>query len=291
MIHPPPDAFVAAIPARRPPVRDERSPALRALTWALATALTAGLHVGLYRALTRDEPAAAPRPAEAPAAIMVNLAPIPVTARSEVDNQADGPASAANEAAAETPEPPPPPAEEAVVAAPPPPPEVKPQAVLPAPAPKPKPRAETPPEKPAEKPKPRKESETPRKPKPREQAKTASRAGGGSRSDRQTAARTAAPVAGEAVSEASRASWQNEVRSRIVRAKRFPSEAHGATGVAVVSVTFTASGGAGGARLVASSGNAALDAEAVAVMSRAAPYPPPPSGRATVLTVPLNFRR
>jgi protein TonB len=302
MIHPPPEAFVRAVEAvrlRREALSRTRSPG-RILGWAAAAGLTLGLHAGLYLLLTRrdDPPPAWP---EMPAAVMITLSPIAVTARSEVDNTTTGPPADARTQAEPEPveEAPPPPAPEPVVDVPPPPPDVKPQAVLP---PKP-PEARTA-EKPVEKEKPKKPVEKPkpvdRKPKPvetrkpverKEKPSVAARAGGGPRSDRRTADVTAAAAAGSAVSEASRASWQNEVRARMVRAKRFPSEARGQTGVAVVAVTFGASGSASGVRLVTSSGNAAFDAEAMAVMYRAAPYPPPPGGRTTSLTVPLVFRR
>ncbi|WP_018262315.1 TonB family protein [Methylobacterium sp. WSM2598] len=307
MMHLPPDAFAHAAQAPRLRRADLReTPRLvRFLTWATAISATLALHVGAYLLATaRDAPP--PPPAQAPAAVMINLAPIAVTARSEVDNAAEGPPADAQSAseppAPEMEPPPPPPAPEPILSVPPPPPEVKPQAVLPEKPPEPV-KAETPPEpakprKPPEKERPRKPVEKPkpvvRKEKPaetREKPRAASRAGGGPRSDRHTAEVTAAPSAGSAAGEASRASWQAEVRAKIVRAKRFPAEARGQTGVAVVSVTFGPGGSASGVRLVASSGSAALDAEAVAVMYRAAPYPPPPGGRTTTLTVPLNFRR
>ncbi len=296
MIRPPPEAFARAVEAarlRREELNEAKASGRR-LGWAAAAALTAGLHVGLYLVLAhRDAPP--PAPVEMPAAVMINLSPIAVTARSEVDNTTNGPPADAQTEAKPEPmqEAPPPPEPEPIVDVPPPPPEVKPQAVLP-----PKPPEVKKAEKPVEKEKPKKAIEKPKpvehKPKPmerKEKPKVAARAGGGPRSERQSADVTAASAAGSAASEASRASWQNDVRARMVRAKRFPSEARGQTGVAVVAVTFGPGGNASGVRLVASSGNAAFDAEAVAVMYRAAPYPPPPGGRTTTLTVPLVFRR
>lgn len=303
MIHSPPGSFVPSPVALRALPGEGPSAPLRVATWALAAAATAGLHLALYLALTAREGAEPPpRPPETPAAVMVNLAPVPTAARSEIDNQAEGPPATATQEAAAPPEDVPPPIE-TVAPVPPLPQVANPQAVLPARPETPKvAKPEKPPETPVKEPKPRKEfkprkeperqaTERPKKPMPRDKERVASRAGGGPRSDRQTADRTAAPSAGEAVSDATRASWQGEVRSRIVRAKRFPGEAHGLTGVAIVSVTITNAGGASGVRLVGSSGNAAFDAEAVAVIARAAPYPPPPGGRAATLTVPINFRR
>ncbi|WP_019903454.1 TonB family protein [Methylobacterium sp. 77] len=291
MIQPPPGSFT--LPRALPrAIDDGASRPVRFLIWGATASVTLGLHVGLYLLLTRMGEAPPVPPPQMPAAVMINLSPIAVSAKSEVDNASDTPPAAESQAVekVEEEEPPPPPAPELVPDAPLPPPNVVSEAVL---APKPPvvvKKAEKPPEKPVKKPVEKKDK--PKKPtKPQEKPQVASKSGGGPKSDRQTADVTAASSAGSAVSEASRASWQNEVRSKIVRAKRFPSDARGQSGVAVVSVTFGANGGASGARLVRSSGNASLDAEAVAVMYRAAPYPIPPGGKTTVLMVPLNFRQ
>lgn len=290
MIRPPPASFATAAPPPRARLADRQPSALlRALAWLAAGSFTLGLHIGLYLLLTRHEvPAAAP--VLEPAAVMVNLAPEAVVAKSEVDNDLATPEAAPmEEAAAMVEEAPPPPAPEPVVDTPPPPPNVKPQAVLPAKPPEQEVKRieKTVEKKPVEKEKPKKPVE-----KKKDKPTVAVRAGGGPRSDRRTADVTAAAAAGSAVSQASLASWQNEMRARIVRAKRFPPEARGQSyGVALVSVSFGANGSVSGARLIASSGNAALDAEAVAVMYRAAPYPPPPGGKAVTQTIPLNFNR
>ncbi|KQO75529.1 TonB family protein [Methylobacterium sp. Leaf88] len=295
MMHPPPEAFLQATEQRRAELeRSEPSVLLRFLGWALAVLLMLTVHVGLYLALTqRSEKASASQ--EMPAAIMIDMSPEPTVAKSDVDNAKDGPA--APDAQQAQPEPfdeaPPPPDPEAVLEAPPPPPQVAPQAVLPPTIPKkvkaPEPKAlePKPPEKPRRLKKPAPKIHVQKKSHP----SAASRSGGGPKSDQQNANRTAAAAAGSAISQASRATWQNEMRARIVRAKRFPPSAAGAVGVSVVSVTFAANGSVTGARLIASSGNAALDAEAVAVMYRAAPFPPPPGGQPITQTIPLNFSR
>lgn len=292
MIQPPPGSFT--LPRAQPRILDDgASRPVRFLIWGATASVTLGLHVGLYLFLTRTGGMPPELPPQMPAAIMINLSPIAVSAKSEVDNASETPPTAESQKVekVEEEEPPPPPAPELVPDAPPPPPNVVSQAVLaPKPPETPKKKAEKPPEKPIKKPVEKKDK--PKKPvEKKDKPQVASKSGGGPKSDRQTADVTAASAAGSAVSEASRASWQNEVRSKIVRAKRFPSDARGQTGVAVVSVTFGANGGASGVRLVRSSGNASLDAEAVAVMYRAAPYPIPPGGKTTVLTVPLNFRQ
>lgn len=291
MIHPPPEAFVRAAERQRTH-RESGTPssAVRLLAWATAGLLTLGLHIGTYLVLTRQTDAP-PIPLELPAAVMIDLSPEPVTAKSEIDNASEGPPAAdASPAVPESEEAPPPPDPEPLIEAPPPPPEVKPLAVLP-PKP-PKQAAKKPEPKPPEKKKP--EPKPVAKQRPNQKADrpaAASRSGGGPKSDQSSADRTAASAAGSAVSQASRATWQNEMRARIVRAKRFPAGAFGAVGVAVVSVTFAGNGSVSSARLIASAGNAALDAEAVAVMHRAAPFPPPPGGQAITQTIPLNFNR
>lgn len=296
MIHPPAASFSAAMAARRSPWRDTPAAPVRILTWALTWALAAlvvtGAHLGIYAILVQDPATDAQQPPANPAAVMIGLVPAPTVARSEADNQAEGPASTVRDEAAPAEERPSPP--EATLAALPAPPEPEPEAVL-APAP-PKAEPQRPeirkPERPAPQVKPHRKVEPVRTPKTRREDRTDSaRNGGGPHADQRTADRTAAPTAGDTGSVEAHAAWESAVRSRIVRNKRFPVAAHGITGVALVRVTFTASGGASNIRLVASSGNAALDAEAEAVMSRAAPYPPPPGGLAIALTVPLNFRR
>jgi len=293
VIHPPPEAFVRAAERNRTHQESrESSSAVPILGWAAAGLLTLGVHVGLYLLLTRqaETPAA---PIEMPAAVMIDMSPEPTVAKSDSDNATEGPPVPDSDEAEPEPveEAPPPPGPEPVIEAPPPPPEIKPQAVLPPTPPKQvkKPEPKPPEKKLEKKPVEKKKPEKPVRKKDR--PSKAARSSGGPRSDQATADRTAASAAGASISQASRASWQNEMRTRIVRAKRYPPGAAGATGVAVVSVSFAGNGSVAGARLVASSGNAALDAEAVAVMYRAAPFPPPPGGQPMTLTVPMNFNR
>lgn len=87
------------------------------------------------------------------------------------------------------------------------------------------------------------------------------------------------------------ASWQQQVSRRLNSARRYPRSAGGATGTAVVGFTVTANGGLGGVSLLRSSGNPALDQAALDAVSRAAPFPPPPSGVNTPLGVPVDFTR
>lgn len=87
------------------------------------------------------------------------------------------------------------------------------------------------------------------------------------------------------------ASWERQVSRRLNNAKRYPRAAGGATGTAVVRFTIAANGGLAGVSLIRSSGNPALDQAAVDAVSRAAPFPPPPSGASTGLGVPVDFTR
>lgn len=104
----------------------------------------------------------------------------------------------------------------------------------------------------------------------------------------------AAPVAAAApVSGASIASWRGSLIAHLNRYKRFPAGANGA-GAASVSFTIDRSGRVLSSSLVRSSGDAALDGEAVAMMRRASPVPQPPEnmgGRTISLAVPIRFNR
>jgi protein TonB len=75
------------------------------------------------------------------------------------------------------------------------------------------------------------------------------------------------------------------------RYKRYPSGA-ASTGTASVAFTIARSGQVLSARLIGSSGNPALDAEAVSLPRRASPVPAPPpdfGGGVLTLTVPIHF--
>ncbi len=80
------------------------------------------------------------------------------------------------------------------------------------------------------------------------------------------------------------------VMAQLHRAK--PASA-GQTGRAVVRFSILRSGAAGGVSLASSSGNSVVDQAAVAMVRRAAPFPPLPAeyGPAAMpLTVPVAFR-
>jgi protein TonB len=211
---------------------------------------------------------------------MINLAPIPVTPISTTDNAADGPESAETEPqieeTAEAPEPPPPPPEpepEVLPDLPPPPPEQKREEI--------KPKPETP-KKVREKVKPKKAERPPQ---------VASKLGGGPVSNVQTGETSAAPTTGGKGASASMIdNWIAKMRSRILRAKRFPKEARGEDyGAATISVTFAPDGSVTAARITMSSGSPILDREALATVYRAAPYPKLPGGQPMTQKIALNF--
>jgi protein TonB len=255
--------------------------AVTVLRWTVAGLMVVGLHVGgIVLALNWPQPTEAP--GDPPAAIMMELAPLAVAPEVPQQDIAPGPQMVEAE---EQPEPEPEkPVEEEIKPEPEPPPEppveteIKPpeqpkvekaEVVLP-PQPKPKP-----------KPKPKKPKQ---KKAPRTTAPPSSQA--------MRADRAAAPAEGMA-SSMSPASWRGALMAHLNRHKRFPSGAAG-TGVATVAFTIDRSGRVISARLVRSSGDPALDAEAASLPRRASPVPAPPpnvGGGSITLAVPVRFTR
>jgi periplasmic protein TonB len=89
------------------------------------------------------------------------------------------------------------------------------------------------------------------------------------------------------------ASWKGQLVAHINRFKRFPANA-ASTGTASVAFAINRAGVVESARLISSSGDRALDEEAVALLHRASPTPPPPrqmAGGIISLTVPIRFDR
>jgi len=87
------------------------------------------------------------------------------------------------------------------------------------------------------------------------------------------------------------ATWRSALLAHLNRYKRFPPG--GAGGTAQVVFTVNRAGNVLASRLVRSSGDTALDQEAVAMMHRASPVPPPPPemGGNVTLVVPVHFDR
>ena len=73
------------------------------------------------------------------------------------------------------------------------------------------------------------------------------------------------------------ASWQQAVVAHLARFQRYPTQAKGATGVANLSFGIDRQGHVLNSQIIKSSGSAVLDAEALSLMTRAAPLPPPPA--------------
>ncbi len=103
------------------------------------------------------------------------------------------------------------------------------------------------------------------------------------------ASANAAPTAG-ASSSLSPATWRSAVIAHLNRHKRFP--AGGSRGVSEVAFTIDRAGRVLSARLIGSSGDAALDHEAVTLAQRASPVPSPPpdvGGGNVTLRLPVRF--
>jgi protein TonB len=166
-------------------------------------------------------------------------------------------------------------------------PEVEEQAVaiLSPPMPEPKPEMKPEPqEKPVETKKERKKTER----------KVASRAAAPTTFEAPRAAQAHAQAAGAArVPVAALASWKSALAAQLNRYKRYPAGSAG-SGTAMVAFSIGRSGEVTSARLARSSGDRALDQEAVALPRRASPLPKPPDGLVTgtiPITVPIYFGR
>lgn len=88
-------------------------------------------------------------------------------------------------------------------------------------------------------------------------------------------------------------SYTGRVYAHLARHKRFPDGTRD-RGRATVTFTVSAAGAASGIRLAKSSGSAALDQAALAMVSRASPFPPIPSDlrrKSMTFTVPIDFSR
>jgi protein TonB len=261
--------------------------------WSLAAACVGALHAGaVWAALALAPPAP---PAGAPeATIMLELEPVSLPADPSREALAPGPE--VQEAEAE-----PPPEPESETAAPEPAPAetaalpdmADAEAVLPPPAretpreAEPKPRLQKAEPKPKPKPKPRPESRAVTKP---ERKVVARRPSAPARAARAGETSQAA-VGSSLVSPAARSSWQSQVVAHLNRNKR--SLPNGATGAARVAFRLGQGGQVLSASVAGSSGDPVLDQEALALVRRASPMPPPPPGMGGViaLAVPIRFTR
>jgi len=88
------------------------------------------------------------------------------------------------------------------------------------------------------------------------------------------------------------ATWRNQIVTILERNKRYPSaaRARGEQGVTRLAFSIDGQGHLLSSRIVASSGSATLDAETLALVQRAQPYPPPPPELAgSEMMVPVSF--
>ena len=263
------------------------------LRWAGSAMAIVAIHAGLIAAgiWWYRQPSL---PGVAIPAIMIDMAPATAAPETQPLDVAPGPDMQQSEAPSEPPPepvqqkqaeeqiPPTPPMEKPVVEAPPE------QKAEPAPEPAkivpdpPKPVPEQPRPKPVRAEVKKKPSDTPAAP-------------------RTTAALRAeriAPAASAAAAGASRAasaSYNQLVQSHLQRFKQFPQSARtGQSGTAIVRIAFTLDRGGRvvSSRLLGSSGNQALDAETLAMVRRAQPFPPfPPEkiGGTDSFNVPLRY--
>jgi protein TonB len=158
-----------------------------------------------------------------------------------------------------------------------------------------KPKVEIKKAKPVEKPKLEAKKEKPiAKPKAEPPVRTAKLEETG-KSAEQSVAQKASSPAPSGGSAAGLADWSARLRAHLERHKRFPADADPARdrGLARVSFVVDLQGRVLSRRLAGSSGSAALDREAISLLQRAQPLPPPPRdmGRSSVaVTVPINFQ-
>src|SRR5262249_49397720 len=111
-----------------------------------------------------------------------------------------------------------------------------------------------------------------------------------------TAALPAAPMQGRLTPNTSTAlpTWTTAILALLERNKRYPGVAHSRReqGPAQVFFSLDRQGRVIDSRVVRSSGASALDEEALALLRRAQPFPPPPRelpGERVDLTVPVRF--
>lgn len=109
------------------------------------------------------------------------------------------------------------------------------------------------------------------------------------------AAVAAAPMAGAAARDSfALPNWKSLLVAQLERNKRYPADARarGEQGEAQLAFSIDRSGGVHGARIVRSSGSAALDRETLALVQRASPLPPPPPeirGGSISIVVPIRY--
>jgi TonB family protein len=91
------------------------------------------------------------------------------------------------------------------------------------------------------------------------------------------------------------ACWQRELVTHVATSKRYPAEARAQNiqGNVLLQFTVSRAGQLVEAHVVQSSGSTLLDAEALAILQRALPLPPPPPetpGDSFVFRLPIHFK-
>ena len=90
------------------------------------------------------------------------------------------------------------------------------------------------------------------------------------------------------------ADWRSQMVDRITRSMAFPARAQCREGMVKISFLIDRAGNLIASEIAESSNVAAFDAEALAMVKRGHPYPPPPKdvgGPHVTLTVPVRFRQ
>lgn len=104
----------------------------------------------------------------------------------------------------------------------------------------------------------------------------------------------AAPVQGPPSVDRSSAipTWRSSVVALLERNKRYPADARNDRGIAQIAFSLDRKGRVMSSRIVTTSGSTALDREALDMIKRSQPFPPPPAalaGAEVSLTVPVRF--
>lgn len=247
------------------------------LRWSLGFLLIVGLHAGSAWLALHWMDRAAPAPAPPPAAIVIDLAPLPAAAATPPNELPPGPqqtnASLPPEPAIQQPLPEAPPSPAPQVAVPVPP-KSKPQ-----PVPHPRPTEDRPPPK-------RSPAET-----PMALATTAP-----PQVEAPSAPAVAAPAPGSSTTPSSDAAptWRGLLLARLEQFKRYPTLAQyrRQQGVAYLRFTIDRNGKVLSAQIEKSSGYDILDEETLALIHRAEPLPKPPPeapGDPVEVVVPIQF--
>jgi TonB family protein len=105
---------------------------------------------------------------------------------------------------------------------------------------------------------------------------------------------TPLPASPKSTPAAAVADWRLQMVDRIERAKAFPASGYCKEGLVKVSFRIDRTGNLLASEVAESSQVPAFDAEALAMLERAHPFPPPPEGVAGAfvsLSVPIRFRQ